>query len=215
MDIDTVIEENRLLIYKIAKKFYNLDMNDLFQAGCIGVIKALKKYVDDGTCKFSTFAYKYIFGEMYEFANISRNIKMNKAYLKGAKVIESARSVLTQKLGRYPTLDEISMYTELDPAFIAEIMTLTKDMISLDDDYDSEDNYNLYNQIGIEEDLDTQILLNDSIETLEEPMRSIIKYRYFNNYTQSEIAAMLGLSQVKVSRLETKGKNKIKEYIAA
>lgn len=215
MDIDTVIEENRLLIYKIAKKFYNLDMNDLFQAGCIGVIKALKNYVDDGNCKFSTFAYKYIFGEMYEFANKSRNIKMNKAYLKGAKVIESARSVLTQKLGRYPTLDEISMYTELEPTFIAEIMTLTKDLISLDDDYDTEENYNLYNQIGTEEDLDTRILLNDSIETLEEPMRSIIKYRYFNDYTQTEIAELLGLSQVKVSRLETKGKNKIKEYIAA
>lgn len=215
MDIDAVIEDNRLLIYKIAKKFYNLDINDLFQAGCIGVIKALKNYVDDGTCKFSTFAYKYIFGEMYEFANKSRNIKMNKAYLKGAKIIESARSVLVQKLGRFPTLEEISVYTELDPSFITEVMILTKEMISLDEDYEQEENNNLYNKLGNEEDIDTQILINDSINSLEEPMRSIIKYRYFNDYTQSEIANMLGLSQVKVSRLETKGKNKIKEYIAA
>lgn len=215
MDIDKAIEENRLLIYKIAKKFYGIDINDLFQVGCIGVIKALKNYIDDGTCKFSTFAYKYIFGEMYELANKSRNIKMNKAYLKGTKVIESARSILTQKLERFPTIEEISMYTELDPSFVAEIMILTKDMISLDEDYESEENYNLYNKLGTKEDVDTQILIHDSIDSLEEPMRSIIKYRYFNDYTQSEIASMLGLSQVKVSRLETKGKSKIKEYIAA
>ena len=74
MDIDTAIEENRLLIYKIAKKFYNIDINDLFQAGCIGVIKALKHFVDDGTCKFSTFAYKYIFGEMYELSIKSKKM---------------------------------------------------------------------------------------------------------------------------------------------
>lgn len=216
MDIDKAIEENRLLIYKIAKKFYNIDINDLFQAGCIGVIKALKNFTDDGTCKFSTFAYKYIFGEMYELANKSRAIKMNKAYLKGAKVIESARSVLTQKLGRYPTLEEISLYTELTPEFILEVSDLTKDIISLDEDYkESEDNYSLYNQLGTEYDLDTKILIHDSLDTLEEPMRSIIEYRYFNDYTQSETAEILGLSQVKVSRLESKGKKKIKEYIAA
>lgn len=215
MDIDTIIEENRLLIYKIAKKFYGLDTNDLFQAGCIGVIKALKNYVDDGTCKFSTFAYKYIFGEMYELANKSRSIKMNKAYLKGAKIIESARSVLVQKLGRYPSIEELSLYTELEQSFIIDVMSLTKDIISLDEEYDQDENYNLYNQLGTEEDVDMQILINDSIDNLEEPMRSIIKYRYFNDYTQSEIANMLGLSQVKVSRLENKGKSKIKEYIAA
>ena len=215
MDIDTAIEENRLLIYKIAKKFYNIDINDLFQAGCIGVIKALKHFVDDGTCKFSTFAYKYIFGEMYELSIKSKNIKINKAYLKGAKIIESARSILTQKLGRFPTIEEISLYTELDQSFISEIIILSKEMISLDDDYETDDNFTLYNTLGVEEDIDTQILISDSIDSLEEPMLSIIKYRYFNDYTQSEIAEILGLSQVKVSRLENKGKTKIKEYIAA
>lgn len=214
MDIDAIIEENRLLIYKIAKNFYNIDINDLFQAGCIGIIKAAKNFQDDGTCKFSTFAYKYIFGEMYELANKSKNIKMNKAYLKALKVIESSKSVLTQKLGRFPTIEEISLYTEMDISFINEVMILSKETLSLDSLYDEEDNYSLYNQLGSTYDYDTEILLNDSINSLEEPMRSIIVYR-LNDYTQSEIAERLGLSQVKVSRLETKGKAKIKEYIAA
>lgn len=213
MDIDAVIEENRLLIYKIAKKFYNVDINDLFQAGCIGIIKAVKTFQDDGTCKFSTFAYKYIFGEMYEFANKSKNIKMNKAYLKMAKLIERARSVLTQKLGRVPTTLEISLYTELEESLVDEILILSKETISLDD-YNEDDSYNMYELLGNSYDYDTEILINDSINSLEEPMRSIMMYR-LNDYTQSEIAQHLGLSQVKVSRLESKGKAKIKEYIAA
>jgi len=214
MDIDSLIEENRLLIYKIAKKFYGLDTEDLFQAGCIGIIKAAKNFYDNGTCKFSTFAYKYIFGEMYELSNKSKNIKMNKAYLKAAKVIETARSVLTQKLSRFPTLDELSMYTELDKSFIEEIMILTKETISLDSELNDEDNYTLYNELGNTYDYDSDILLKDSINMLEEPMRSVMLYR-LNDYTQSEIAKVLNMTQVKVSRLETKGKSKIKEYIAA
>jgi len=196
MDIDSLIEENRLLIYKIAKKFYGLDTEDLFQAGCIGIIKAAKNFYDNGTCKFSTFAYKYIFGEMYELSNKSKNIKMNKAYLKAAKVIETARSVLTQKLSRFPTLDELSMYTELDKSFIEEIMILTKETISLDSELNDEDNYTLYNELGNTYDYDSDILLKDSINMLEEPMRSVMLYR-LNDYTQSEIADLLGLSQVR------------------
>ena len=214
MDFDSLIEENRLLIYKIAKKFYGLDTEDLFQAGCIGIIKAAKNFYDNGTCKFSTFAYKYIFGEMYELSNKSKNIKMNKAYLKAAKLIETARSVLTQKLSRFPTLDELSMYTELDKSFIEEIMILTKETISLDSELTNDDNYTLYNELGNTYDYDTNILIKDSINQLEEPMRSVMLYR-LNDYTQSEIAKVLNMTQVKVSRLETKGKSKIKEYIAA
>lgn len=214
MDIDSLIEENRLLIYKLSKKFYGLDTEDLFQAGCIGIIKAAKNFCDNGTCKFSTFAYKYIFGEMYELSNKSKNIKMNKAYLKAAKIIETARSVLTQKLERFPTIEELSMYTEFSQSFIEEIMLLSKETISLDSELSDEDNYTLYNELGNTYDYDTNILLKDSIDLLEEPMRSVMLYR-LNDYTQSEIAEVLNLSQVKVSRLETKGKRKIKEYIAA
>lgn len=214
MDIDSLIEENRMLIYKISKQFYGLDTEDLFQAGCIGIIKAAKNFKDIGTCKFSTFAYKYIFGEMYELSTKSKTIKMNKAYLKAAKVIETARSILTQKLERFPTIDELSMYTELDKSFIEEVLILTKETLSLDCELNDEENLSLYNEIGNNYDYDTNILLKDSINQLEEPMRSVMIYR-LNDYTQSEIAEVLNLSQVKVSRLETKGKSKIKEYIAA
>lgn len=214
MNILNLIEENKLLIYKIARKFYNIDINDLFQAGCIGIIKAAKKFVDNGECKFSTFAYKYIFGEMYELANSSRDIKLNKMYLKSAKVIEKARSILTQTLERNPTIEEISLYTEMTPEFIESVILTTKEIISLDEEYNEmNEGANLYNKLGIEEDIDTQILVKDSLNELEEPMKSIIKYRYFKDLTQSEIAKLMGMSQVKVSRLENKGKRKIKEYI--
>lgn len=220
MDEQSAIEETKLLIYKSAhklkSKLNNLDINDLFQAGCIGVLKALKNYQPDGSTKFSTYAYKYILGEMYELANISRDIKLNKVYLKSKKLIEKARSVLAQKLNRYPTIEEISAFTELEPEFVEEIINITYDTISLDEEPETlNEGYNLYNYIGTTEDVDTQILINDSLEELEEPLKSIINYRYYQDLTQSEIAEIMGLSQVKVSRLENKGKQKIKEYISA
>lgn len=214
MDNLKLIEENKLLIYKIARKFYNLDINDLFQAGCIGLMKAAKNYVDNGECKFSSFAYKYIFGEMYEFANISKDFKLNKMYLKSAKVIEKARSILIQTLEREPTIKEISLYTELTEEFIEDVLIKSRKIISLDEEYNElNEGTNLYNTLGVEEDIDTKILIQDSLDNLEEPMKSIINYRYFQDLTQTEIADILGMSQVKVSRLENKGKKKIKEYI--
>ena len=78
MDEIKLIEQYELYIYKIARKFYNVEVSDLFQAGCIGLIKAHRKYDENGGANFMTYAYKYIFGEMYELTNKSKDIKVNK-----------------------------------------------------------------------------------------------------------------------------------------
>lgn len=93
---------------------------------------------------------------------------------------------------------------------------LTSKIISLDDEYKTI-NGELYikDYIGTENNLDDQILINDSIETLNPLEKTIIDYRYFQDLTQTETANILGISQVKVSRIETKSKQKIKEYIVA
>ena len=75
------------LIYKIARKFYNVELDDLYQAGCIGLIKAYRNYDETSPVPFMNYAYKYIFGEMYDLANKSRDIKLNKAYLKLCLVV--------------------------------------------------------------------------------------------------------------------------------
>lgn len=216
MDEIKLIEQYELYIYKIARKFYNVEVSDLFQAGCIGLIKAHRKYDENGGANFMTYAYKYIFGEMYELTNKSKDIKVNKEYLKILKELELAKVELTQKLNKVPTLTEICLYAEIDESLANEVIMLTSQMISLDDEYKTlNGDLQIKECIGKEENYDDQILVNQSIETLDPLEQSVIDYRYFHDLTQSETADILGISQVKVSRVETASKKKIKEYIAS
>ena len=123
------------LIYKIARKFYNVELDDLYQAGCIGLIKAYRNYDETSPVPFMNYAYKYIFGEMYDLANKSRDIKLNKAYLKLYKRIEEAKMMLANKIGRMPSSSEICSYLEIDSNLYAEVISLTSKMMSLDDEY--------------------------------------------------------------------------------
>ena len=118
--------ELKMCIKSIAKKFYNVESVDLYQSGYIGALKALKNFDFNSDIKFSTFAYKYIFGEMYEFAKNNRNIKLNKTYLKIYKQIENAKSLLTQKFNKEPSLNEISMYLEIDLSLINDVIITCK-----------------------------------------------------------------------------------------
>lgn len=216
MDEIKLIEQYELYIYKIARKFYNVEVSDLFQAGCIGLIKAHRKYDENGGANFMTYAYKYIFGEMYELTNKSKDIKVNKEYLKILKELELAKVELTQKLNKVPTLTEICLYAEIDESLASEVILLSSQMISLDDEYKTlNGELPIKECIGKEENYDDQILVNQSIETLDPLEQSVIDYRYFHDLTQSETADILGISQVKVSRVETASKKKIKEYIAS
>lgn len=216
MEEEKLLEQYELLIYKIAKKFYNVELSDLYQAGCIGLIKASRNYNKEENTNFMCFAYKYIFGEMYELAGKSRDIKLNKEYLKIFKGIKAAKEHLTQKLGRVPNITDICLYLEIDEALVSDVLLLTNQMISLDYEYESLNNETkLLDIIGREENTFDQILVNDSLGSLDPLEHSVIDYRYFQDLTQSETASALGISQVKVSRLEKSSKKKIKAYIAA
>ena len=216
MDENDLIIQYEMYIYKIAKKFYNVEIADLYQAGCIGLIKANRKFNEEEGANFMTFAYKYIFGEMYELTNKSRDIKINKYYLKILKLIELTKNELTQKLNKIPSLTEICLYAEIDETLANDVMLLTGSMMSLDDEYNTlNGEVKVKDFIGDEENVDDQILVSDSLETLNPMEQSVMDYRYFKDLTQMETASALGISQVKVSRLESSSKEKIKAYIAA
>lgn len=207
---ENIISKYEPLIYKIARKFYNVELCDLYQAGCIGLIKAYRNYNPSDGTNFINFAYMYIFGEMYDFVNSSKDIKLNKEYLKLIKSINKAEEILFNKLGRSPSTSELSCFLEIDESLIIEILNLNKEPISLE--IDNEEN-NLLNYYGVSENIDSKILIKDSLKELDELEQQVIVSRYFKDLTQSEIANNLGITQVKVSRLEQRGKEKIKEYI--
>lgn len=205
--MDELISEHQLLIYSIARKFYNVEIEDLYQAGCLGLIKAYNNY-QDTSVPFSSYAYKYIFGEMYDLTMKSRNIKLNKSCLRIYKNVSKARSYITQELGKEASLEDICAYLEIDISEAEYVMQVCEDMFSLDDE--------LANiQVGVEEFRDEAILLSESLDTLDPLSSAVMKYRYQCDLTQKEVAHILGISQVNVSRIENKSKQKILEYISS
>jgi len=92
-NLESIIAVHEKLVYKIATKFYDVPKEDLYQAGVIGIIKAYNNFVDNGTTKFTTYAYNYIFGEMYELSNNLRSIKLNKNILGLYKRIEQTKNL--------------------------------------------------------------------------------------------------------------------------
>ena len=208
-------DELKLRIMANAKKFYNIEKTDLYQAGYYGALKALKKYDFNSNIQFTTYANMYIFGEMYKFAQNNRNIKVDKTYLKIYKQIENAKSLLTQKFNREPSLEEVSMFLEMDISLINDVIITCSTIISLDEESECLNDSNLYAITGTNYDYDTKLLIRDSLEELNDMERKVIEFRYFKDYTQQETAEEMGINQVKVSRLESSSKRKIKEYICA
>lgn len=200
------------LIKHIAQNFYHTSFEDLLQAGAMGILKAYKKYRQNGTTKFSTYAYDYIFGEMYDFVMKDRKIKVNKETIKLAKQIELTKNALSLKMNRLPTYEEIASFLHLSPIMIREALLATTETISFDDKKDEA--RDLYEIIPQEErlSLDDKITLEDSINTLPQSSQKIIRYRYFKDLSQSETAKRMGMTQVMVSRYEKKSLEQLKRF---
>lgn len=200
------------LIKHIAQNFYHTSFEDLLQAGAMGILKAYKKYRQNGMTKFSTYAYDYIFGEMYDFVMKDRKIKVNKETLKLAKQIELTKNALSLKMNRLPTYEEIASFLHLSPIMIREALLATTETISFDDKKDEA--RDLYEIIPQEErlSLDDKITLEDSINALPQSSQKIIRYRYFKDLSQSETAKRMGMTQVMVSRYEKKSLEQLKRF---
>ena len=212
MTPEELIKENLPLIKHIAQNFYNVSFEDLLQAGAMGILKAYKKYRQNGTTKFSTYAYDYIFGEMYDFAMKDRKLKISKDLVRLAKKVELAKNALSQKMNRIPTYEEIASFLDLTPLQIREALLAVNECMSLDDERENE--RSLYETILDKESLsiDEKLTLESSIERLSDSEQKIIRYRYFRDLSQSETAKRLGMTQVIVSRYEKKSLELLKKY---
>ena len=207
--MNNVIEECNGLIYSIAKKYSNnYNIEDLYQVGCIGVMKAYENFKKNLNVKFSTYAYKYIMGEMLEYIRNDRNIKVSSDYYDIYKRYTKVKSILQNRFLREPTFKEIAEFLELDESYLVSVIERTAFTKSYEYETSAVDNY------STDENLINKLMLDEEIDNLEEPSRSIIKYRYFFGLSQQETAEMLKLSQAKVSRCETLALTKIKSSIA-
>lgn len=212
---EELVEMHKSLIYKIANQFYNVDKEDLFQEGANVLKQAYENYHKDGTVKFSTYVYPYIYGAMCAFVMGEKyKIKVTKDVLREYKEIEQTRYSLAQKLQRVPTYDEVAIYLEKDVQRVNQIVTAaTRSIISMDSNEETQ--RSMYETIPSNESvsLDDRIDLQDGLDTLSEEEKKIIEYRYFHDLTQSEVARRLNKTQVMISRYEKRVLGKIRSYL--
>jgi RNA polymerase sporulation-specific sigma factor len=209
---DTLVEENLGLIWSIVRRFHNRghELEDLFQIGSIGLMKAIDKFDTSFEVRFSTYAVPMITGEIKRFLRDDGMIKVSRALKETAYKAHVTREILEKKMGREPTLDEVSEEIGVTREDIilamesgAEIESLHKTIyqgegndIYLMDKLEEKENKN--------EELLNHMILEEVLNTLDEKEKELIKLRYFQDKTQSQIAEKMGISQVQVSRLEKK-----------
>ena len=208
-ELKELVVKNEALIYSIVKKFKG-DIEDLFQVGVIGLIKAYKNFNIEFNTKFTTYAYQYIYGEIYQYVLRNKNIRLSSDQVKLSSAINKAYDFLSQKNAHEPTDEELSIFLEIPINRINEIRNISN-ILSLDDDRNEID---LYNFIPINEmNKDDLIILRDALNKLDTKEKELILKRYFYNMTQSQIANEYGINQVKVSREEGKVLTKLRSYM--
>lgn len=212
---EKIILENKNLIYSISNYFSNYkSKEDLFQVGCIGLIKAYNNYDSSKGVKFSTYAYSYILGEMKRYVREDSGIKVSREVSSLSSKIDRVSNLLSQKLMRKPTLEEISSYLGIPINIVEEIETSKVTIKSIDECVGGT-SLELHEVIPDKrKDINTLLFLREEISKLNDIERKIIHERFDKDYTQSETAKKLGISQVQVSRNEQKILRKLKDKIA-
>lgn len=215
-NIEKIIKENEGLIYKIINKYKNhFELDDLYQVAVMGILKAYKNYNSEYGTKFTSYAYPFILGEVIKYINEYRNIKIGKTNTRLYTKILKAIEILSQKMMKIPSNYELSLFLEIDESLIEEIICSHQTIESLDKVI-SEDSNNLelYNKFGYNDYYIENYELISELDKLTEEEKNIIKSRYYDNLSQSETGAILGMYQMEVSRKEKKILSKLKDSIA-
>lgn len=207
--MDNVLEYEKL-IYKMISKYKNFDQEDLYQVAMLGLMNAKRNYKPDENTKFSTYAYYYILGEINTYIKASNPVKISQDLLRLKGSLTHAKEVMTQRLRREPTIEELSVFLEVPMDKIEEAMIATSAVESLDYTYDDEND--LYNSFGQQETQMTEDFLDlkNAVQNLPKEEQALIVARYYEGLTQQETSETLGMSQVQVSRKETKILQKLK-----
>ena len=214
-ELSSIILDNQGLIYEAMKYFKNYhNKEDLYQVGCIGFIKAYKNYKSDKGCKFTTYAFSYILGEMKKLVREDKGIKISNQISKLNLKIDKAYILLSQKLMRMPSTYEVASYLEIPEYLVSEAINSNMGIKSIDEAINSDSDMCLQDVIGYSDNVDDLLYLENNISKLTDEEKNIIYNRYMNDLTQSETSKIMGMSQVQVSRKEQKILQKLKYQMA-
>ena len=212
-----IIRTNDRLIWSIVQRYSGrgVELEDLFQLGCIGFLKAIQGFDPEyGTC-FSTYAVPKIAGEIRRFLRDDGAVKVSRSVKEQAGKLYTVRERLRISLGREPTVGELAEETGMEIEDIASIETATAQVASLQ--AETGEGLTLESALGdtgMEESLVEQIALRDAIASLPEREQMVIVLRYYRGFTQERTARVAGVSQVQISRIERKAVQHLREKLA-
>ena len=214
---ESIIQENSGLIWSIAKRFTGrgTELDDLYQLGCVGFLKAVDGFDLQYGTQFSTYAVPKISGEIRRFLRDDGAIKVSRGIKEQAYAIKSAAMQLSQSLGREPTITELSDSTGFTPEqiAIAESATAYVESIHRENGADGFTLESILSDTASEEQMLERIALRQAIDRLNEREAMVIRLRYFHGLTQEKISKILLVSQVQVSRIEKRAIERLREYL--
>lgn len=204
---DSFVEDNLGLVHLCANRFRGrgIEYDDLYSAGCIGLVKAASAFDTERGVKFSTYAVPVILGEIKRLFRDGGSVKVSRSVRELGMKLSRSREQFAVVNGREPTVSELAELTGASAEDVAEAIAVNLPPVSLTDNSDGEDGGQIDVAVSAPDTELVDILsLRQALQTLDEADRRLIYYRYFKDMTQTKTAKALGMTQVQVSRREKK-----------
>ena len=204
---DEFIENNLGLVHACANRFRGrgIEYDDLYSAGCMGLVKAYDAFDEERGVQFSTYAVPVILGEIKKLFRDGGSVKVSRSLKELSLKINAARDTLQKKTGAQPTVSELAAYLQVSPEQVAEAISAAMPVLSLTpvQDEDSPSQFDIPVNSD-EEKIAETLALRETLRRLDERDRLLIRCRFYEGKTQSETAKRLGTTQVQISRRERK-----------
>jgi len=217
---ETLIQENVFLLKSILKRYLRkgVEYDDLFQLACIGFLKAIQGFDESFHVRFSTYAVPMIAGEIKRFLRDDGSVKVSRAIKQSARELNKYIESYSSEHGRQPTVKELAAAFSMEEGEVVFTLGSARMPVSIYEqaDYKDEKSTELLERLPVRDDQDEMIekmLLKSAIEKLPAREKKIIFLRYFRDMTQSEVARRVGVSQVQISRIESRIMREFKEQL--
>ena len=218
---DDLVNGNLKLVLSILKKYNNRtdNMDDLFQVGCIGLIKAIDNFDLSHEVKFSTYAVPMILGEVKRYLRDNSSVRISRSVKDIAYRAMKMKEIIIGELGKEPSIKMIAEKLNLTEFEVVNALESMRDTISMSEPIYSDGGDTIYLEDQIQDmknslyDKETKLALKDAIDKLKEKEKYILLERYIIGKTQMELAEEIGISQAQISRLEKSGIDNIKKMI--
>lgn len=212
---DSFIEENLGLVHSLCKRFTGrgIEYDDLYQAGCVGLVKAVDGFDSTRGLMFSTYAVPVVLGELRRLFRDGGSVKVSRGIKELGLKLARTREKMELELSREPTVNELAERLGVCAEDVTQAVCAMQPTVSLTCEDDDGTSQTEIPDADIQDSLSDKLLLDAAFSRLDATERKLISYRYYEGFTQSKTAMCLSMSQVQVSRLEKKTLKKLRAVI--